>query len=357
MTHTVLENAGFAAFFETEGAGGNHYLHCRIEPGPRPAGATEDELVGCGADGFHSTGTTTGPDIEDCVFAGVFLDDCIAIHGSFCRVLSQNGDTLTLKGAAQEFKAGEPLRIADMKGFFAEATIASIVPAGDRLWQVTLDKNIAVPIDAAEMSDEKKGTKASDPDHCGQAYKILRCRLGNTRSRGILVKADNGLIDGCTIEGAGMSAISIGPEFWWGEAGYCANVVASHNHIRGCVHNNGDQPAMWIHGDGAMGNRNITIADNVFSSCYGQTTIGADWTEGVQIMRNRIDGSFQLPLAVPGSVIAVNHCHIVVLKDNVVIHQGGSAGNLVRLGPDQSASEVKNADDSGIRLQEPSTGG
>lgn len=70
-----MQNGGFATFFETGGAGGNHYLHCRITCGPKPDGATEAQVVSCGADGFHSTETTRGPDIEDCDFEGVYHDD------------------------------------------------------------------------------------------------------------------------------------------------------------------------------------------------------------------------------------------------------------------------------------------
>jgi hypothetical protein len=121
VKNITLQNAGFAAFFETGGAGGNHYVGCRLQPGPRPVGATEEELVGCGADGFHSTQTVTGPDIEDCIFTGVFLDDCIAIHGRFDRVINAGADDLTLSSAQSPPSAGEPLRIADMKGFFAQA--------------------------------------------------------------------------------------------------------------------------------------------------------------------------------------------------------------------------------------------
>lgn len=81
----TLQNSGFAAFFEGGGSG-NRFVDCRIVPGPRPPGATEDQLVGCGADGFHSAGTTVGPSIEGMVFEGVLHDDCIAIHGSFQSV-------------------------------------------------------------------------------------------------------------------------------------------------------------------------------------------------------------------------------------------------------------------------------
>ena len=53
-------DGGFANFFETGGAGGNHYRGCKIQPGPRPPGATADEIVSCGADGPHQNNGDQG---------------------------------------------------------------------------------------------------------------------------------------------------------------------------------------------------------------------------------------------------------------------------------------------------------
>jgi hypothetical protein len=78
MKDITLKNSGFAAFFETGGDGGHRYVGCRVARGPKPPGATEEQLVSCGADGFHSTGTCVGPTFEHCTWEGVLLDDCLA---------------------------------------------------------------------------------------------------------------------------------------------------------------------------------------------------------------------------------------------------------------------------------------
>ena len=92
---TLMRN-GFAPIRE-DGGGGNRYLHCVWALGPRPAGATEDPLVTNAADGMHMIGSYPGPDIENCVFGGVFLDDCIAIHGGFTTIKAVAGRALTLE--------------------------------------------------------------------------------------------------------------------------------------------------------------------------------------------------------------------------------------------------------------------
>ena len=349
LKNVTLQNAGFAAFFETGGAGANRFLNCKLQPGPRPPGATEDELVGCGADGFHSTGTGIGPDIEDCVFTGVFLDDCIAIHGSFDRVVGAEGADITLASTRASPAVGDPLRIADMKGFFAQATCTAVSTKLDGKMQLTLDSDLQVPIDHAEDFDPRKGTKASDPMKCGHGYKILRCRLGDTRSRGILVKADDGLIQGCKIEGCGMSGVSIGPEFWWNEAGYSWNVTVSDNAFLNCNKNNARQAAVWIHGDGAIGNRNITIKNNSFDTCYGDYIILAEWTDGVQITNNKIKQPSTIKSDSPGHVVWINQSKNVTLLGNTVTDPGPYAGDLVGLDPSVSPAEVHNNDSTGIQ--------
>ena len=120
------------------------------------------------------------------------------------------------------------------------------------LLELTLDRVSGVPAEA----------KASNPRNNGAGYKILNCTMGNCRSRGILVKADNGLIEGCTISGCGMSAISIGPEYYWGEADYSKNVTIKGNKLLNNVLNGSEAGVIFVHGDGAMGNGNLTITGN-----------------------------------------------------------------------------------------------
>ena len=350
IQNVTLQNGGFATLFETGGAGANRYLKCRIEPGPRPPGATEDPLVADGADGFHSSATETGPDIEDCVFTGVFLDDCIAIHGGFSRVTQVDGATLTLASIYPLPQVHDTLRIADTHGFFAQGTCQAVERGAGDTVKVTLDQDLHVPIDHTQDDDKRLGTKASNPRYCGRGYKMLRCQLGHTRSRGILVKADDGLIEGCTIAGCGMSGVSIGPEFWWNEAGYNWNVTVTHNRFSQCEQNNDWQGTLFVHGDGAMGNRNISILENTFDRCYGTSIIHCDWTDGVQITGNEIAQPFPFEPRKPCYVIRLMNSKNIKLLDNRVVAPGSFAGDLVGIDPSVAPSEVTNNDAAGIKI-------
>ena len=324
MRGITLQNSGFAAFFETGGEGGNYYVDCRVSPGPKPAGATEGQLVGCGADGFHSSGTRTGPTIERCTWDGVLHDDCIAIHGSLQKIVRGEGNKLILeKGNRGGFIAGEPVRISSKDGFFGEFTCTALRVLKDEgeLLELTLDRECGASAEA----------KASNPRHNGAGYKILNCTLGNCRSRGILVKADNGLIQGCTISGCGMSAISIGPEYFWSEADYSKNVTVRENTLRNNVLNGSKAGVVFVHGDGAMGNGNLTIIGNCFDRNYGQIAIYAENTDGIRITDNRFIAS---PIPLPNAartILDFKTSKNILLKNNVV-ENFAKGDTLVNLG-------------------------
>ena len=336
---TLMRN-GFAPVRE-DGGGGNRLLHCVWALGPRPAGATEAPLVTNAADGLHSTGADPGPDIEGCVFAGVFLDDCIAIHGGFQAVQSAEGRTLIVKEGYGGLAAGGPVRLSNDKGFFAEATVAALKDNGDKKENgdktatVTLDRDLNVP----------PGVKVSSPRHNGAGYKILGCRLGGTRSRGILIKADGGRIENNVIDGCGQAAISVGPEYYWNEADYVHGLTIAGNVLHGnglALYGGG---AILIHGDGAVGNQNITLQNN---RCLGnyQGDIDAAWTDGLTLVGNVFTGVAPRPAAPPAAV-SLAHCRRVRLAGNAVHGAAAYRPALVQVGAE--VSDMTGNDPGGIR--------
>jgi len=317
---TLMRN-GFAPIRE-DGGGGNRYLHCVWALGPRPQRATEDPIVSTQADGMHMIGSYPGPDIEGCVFRGVFLDDCIAIHGGFTAIKSVSGTTLTL-GSDGGLKVGQPARISGEKGFFGEATVIALKDNGDKTWTVTLDRDLGVPPNA----------KVSNPLRDGAGYKIIGCRLGNTRSRGILVKADGGIIRNNIIEGCGQAAVSLGPEYYWNEADYVQNVIVVGNTLRENGKAGYGGGAVLVHGDGAMGNRNIVVKDNLMLSNF-QGDIDAAWADGLTITGN----TFTAPPAPPAGAkpqppISVRDARNVRVGGNHIKTPDGYAQPFVHVGP------------------------
>ena len=332
---TMMRN-GFAPLREDNG-GGNHYLHCVWALGPRPGGAHEAAIVTNAADGMHMTGSSPGPDIEDCQFQGVFLDDCIAIHGGFQTVKSVSGNSLTLIGGVGGVKSGQTVRISDQKGYFAEPMVTAVKDNGDNTTTVTLDRDYSVPI----------GSKLSNPLADGAGYKIIHCHLGCTRSRGILAKADNGLIQGNVLENCGMSAVSLGPEYYWGEADYVHNVTVDDNIIRNDGGASYGGAAILIHGDGAVGNKNIVIRRNKMSNNF-QGDMDIQWVNGVTITNNLLTAPQSLlPGAKTYPAIQLANCINIDLKSNTVYNALGYSKPFIAVGANVTA--VTHNDSSGVR--------
>lgn len=340
----TLQNGGFATIFETGGEGANRFEACRWLPGPMPSGATEKQLACCGADGFHSAGVRIGPVLERCEWHGLLHDDCIAIHGSFQTIVCAEGRKLILEpGNRGNFAIGEPVRISSPDGYFGEFKCVGmrVLQESHGQLELTLDRDCGAPPES----------KASNPQHNGAGYQIINCTLGNTRSRGILVKADNGLIEGCTISGCGMSAISVGPEYYWGEADYSKNVVIRNNLIRNNALNGGEEGAVWVHGDGAIGNGNVTIDENIFDRNYGQNTVLVEYTDGVVIASNRfIMSPLPLPSGKTRTVLNFQSAKNITLKSNVVVN-AAPTDSLLKRG--ENVGAFTGGDAGGIKLATP----
>jgi hypothetical protein len=304
LSNLVLERNGFAAIFENDG-GANSYYDCHWRLGPKPAGAEEKPLVSCSADGFHSVGAFPGPDIENCEFSGVMLDDCIAIHGTLQPVKSSGGEKIVVDQDGMQFKVEQPIRIGT-KGYFANGYVKSITLNPDRTATITLDKDYGVPV----------GAMAGNPLRNGQSFKILNCNLGFTRSRGILVKADEGLIQGNSITECGMSALSAGPEYYWKEGDYVQDLSIRNNQFSKNGFAGRQAAAVLIHGEGAKGNRNVTIESNTFDSNYSGD-IDIEWTAIATISGNEFSAPLSFPpgFSQPRS-IAINSSSDVQLKRN-----------------------------------------
>jgi hypothetical protein len=134
-----------------------------------------------------------------------------------------------------------------------------------------------------------------------------------------------------------MSAISIGPEYYWGEADYARHVTVRGNTLSENVLNGSAAGTIFLHGDGAIGNADITIADNLFDRNYGQTAIHVAYTDGVRIATNRFITS---PLPLPDKARTILH---VETSRNITLnesqHRGKPAAQdtLVSLGKNVEA--------------------
>lgn len=325
-----------------------------------------DPLIACNADGFHSSNVRHGPTLENCSFESM-PDDGIAIHGTYVQVDHAEGRTLVVASRIPRiaFRGGDRLRLYDTKGILASETVVRDItalpnfrssrPSTLRRYQppqtlsyfrLTLDK----PLDAGF------DYLAADADACGAEFEIRHCTIRNNRARGILLKANNGRVENCTIDGSTIAGIVLGPEMlYWNEADYCRNIVIRNNTIRHTGYattgpGNRQGAALTITADGeGPGNTDILVTGNTFDDIAG-ANIAVNAADGVQLRDNRFLNTHRTESRngirqgiEASSVIWLGACRNVVLSGNTVRNSGPFRKRLIALST--QAQNVSGAND------------
>jgi hypothetical protein len=275
----TIFNAATFAVFETGGAGGNRY-RLSVTRGPRPSGARTDPLFSSTADAFHSANVRRGPVLEDCHFESMG-DDGIAIHGTYSLVLQAKGNRIVVSKGT--FQPGDPIRLLDTRDIPAgETTVRSVrslehLPDTQKSHRDTLSDNSTGPyfeLTLARPFPAAFDYLVSNPAASGSGYVLRHNSISNHRARGMLLKADNGLVEGNVIDGSTMGGIVLTPEFWWGESDYSRNVIIRENTIRNVASAPGQLGGVVLAALDkkpipACGHRSIIIENNRFENING----------------------------------------------------------------------------------------
>jgi hypothetical protein len=208
-------------------------------------------------------------------------DDGIAIHGIYSFVFEARGNTLVVNH--NSFRRGDPLRLFDPHGRPAgEAVVESVRPLDGftttrKSRRVTLSDNTKGPFYAIALDRPLAADfdyLASNPAAAGSGYVLRENTIRNHRARGMLLKADHGLIEGNTIDGSTMGGIVLTPEFWWNEASYSRDVIIRHNTIRHVAYAPEQLGAVVIAALetaplAGRGHQHIVLEDNRFENLNG----------------------------------------------------------------------------------------
>lgn len=243
MEDLVFLSASGFCIHENGGEGGNFYRYA-VRRGPVPEGASEAPLLSANADAFHSSNVRRGPVLEGCHFEHMD-DDGIPIHGTYAMILAADAGRLVLAARSRDYlREGDVLRIYDPSG--AETGAAEVrrvrklkdysppqpPPKAFRLYQdpgsltyLEVELDHSVPAEFSGL--------ASNASAQGNGFVIRNCVIRNHRARGMLIKAGDGLIENCLVEGSTMGGIVLSPEMtYWNEADYARNVVIRNTTIR-----------------------------------------------------------------------------------------------------------------------------
>jgi len=370
---TIMNASGFCVF-EHGGEGGNYYNY-NLTYGPKPDGATEEPLMSSNADGFHSAEVRHGPTLEDCHLEGM-NDDGIPIHGSYAFIISSEANYVIAQVGRPPFcQPGDHLHFMDERAVpVADATVVSVEPMPDykreapapskdlkKFQDLANAKYMKIFLD--HPSDAKFGWVIANADATGNGFVVRRCTIRNSRARGMLIKASDGLIEDCTVEGTSMAGIAIVPQLTsWNESDYARNVIVRHNTIRGVEYYAVRGPnqagalsvAAFEYGQFVPlpgGHRNIVIEDNTFENDEGPNILVSS-AQDVVIRNNH----FIHPLWNPGgkvpgvnteALVWLTECSGVQLSGNFLSDPGPYLKTMV----DPTKTATGTGFDNGIVLQ------
>jgi hypothetical protein len=348
---TIEHGSGFCVH-EYGGEGGNRYRYT-VTYGPPPRGATETPLISCNADAFHSSGVRKGPTLEGCLFEGM-CDDGIAIHGSYGLIVeSRDSSWVVTDGVLRE---GDPVRLFSPDGGLAgEARVKSVrklpeyKPVGKsryngfsdlqqfRYCEALVDPPIPAGFDWA----------VSNPAATGSGYVIQNNIIRKHRARGMLLKAEDGLVEGNTVDGSTIAGIVLAPEFWWRESCYSRNIIIRNNTIRHCGYATvgpwtGQAGALSVCAEAdpaaAPGHRNILIEKNRFLDNDG-TNLLLQAVDGATVRDNNFERPGQAPTQRgsghkidPGRLIWISSSSHLRFEGNLVTGAGPALKGLVGIG-------------------------
>lgn len=376
---TVWGTSG-CGFWETgSGEGGSLFKNVVVEPGPKPAGATRDRLVAVNGDFLHQNGQKKGPAVDNCKFTAM-MDDVINIHGLVYYVLSSNGNKTLLaprwdiplkEGAKLVCYDGTSLasttsgtvtlkKIRSYKDASQKAKIEDLYRYCDKQWG---DTTLVYEIETDKPLNTKYGDFLATKDNCGAGTVIKNSVFGKNRSRGIVVKSDDVLIENNTIESTGFPAITLQFDNAFGESGFTTNAIIRNNkivngttsvdmHMKVNEYNYG---AIMIgmqfdqKHQGYLNNyehKNILIENNVIqgTSVYGIFCTSVD---GLTVRNNTVINPFKHGIGTigeayglePNGGILIGQCKNVTVTGNKVT--GGPAQITQAVQLDKNVSNIK----------------
>jgi hypothetical protein len=242
------------AFLEVE-CSGTRYERCRVEkqaPESDTVKGRAPRLRSANADAFHSKFASSGPRIIEC-YAHHHGDDCVNICGDYHLVTSSEGSKLrVLAKHEMDINEGDFVELATFDGgALPDAKVVTIRPLGEandrersfvrhanlqrsfkehergaltEAYELTLDRDVSLSLGSVIASRRRQG----------RGFTVADCDFGDTRSRGILIKASDGEVRGNRLSNCRMESIKVAPEFFWLESGAASNLTIIDNFVEDC---------------------------------------------------------------------------------------------------------------------------
>ena len=248
---TIYGSNSFS-FFET-GCSSTHYNYCVVTKRSSPAGVAPRLRAG-NADGINCNEARIGPLVENCM-VGYNGDDCIIVNGRsypICKTdqvaksiyilsrvdnpLFESGDTLQ-HVKYNGVKNDTIMKIVSLQPYTPTQEDISFVLSKypNLLSKESYTKGLCINVNNFP-ANINKGDIVYNANRVGSGFIIRNNRVGNNRSRGLLIKSKNGLIESNEISNCAMNGILVSPEINWMGGGYADHIEIKNNTISGCMY-------------------------------------------------------------------------------------------------------------------------
>ena len=288
-------------------------------------------------------------------------DDGYNMGTNYLRVIEQiNSKTISAERQGVLFSRGDTITLWDWrdKKERAQAIITGLDTSKDGEVRLTLDRDVQIlhpwGIDKIDTSQGRRDLQEVDGidrianfNSVGQSI-IRNCQFQNMRARCVLVKNSNTLIENNVFHNTHMTAILVGPEFYWGEAPQVRNLIIRDNRF---INIDGSSINIaCFNSENSMDNKNILIENNSFVNygAKGGTSISGKQgtavlvrnSDGVKILNNTFEPS-QAAISMKAPPI------LVEVSKNVIME-----GNIIKDGTSSEINHVNNKGDTPIHISE-----
>ena len=306
----TLYNGGGFGFMEFGGEGGTVLRRVLLTPGEPPANGAPERLISV-CDATHSTCMRRGIRVYDSFFEKM-TDDATNVNGCYGDILetrkeetdtwlSYGTGTSRYTSVCADFRAGDRVMVYTQAGkLLYDGTALSETRQEDGKKWVKVQGTLVPEGDAVIQNASANG----------YGFAFENCLFRNNRSRGLLIKANGGVIRHCTLSDNGMSAILIKAEIedGWGECGFTEDLLVEDNLITRSGYFSGTELHTPIHisgdseptGDPAYHNqKRITIRHNKIADRYTEYAISVNMAGDIVLEGNdlgsRVEKYKELP--------------------------------------------------------------
>lgn len=324
VPHTLfLENCSEVLFTDVEVHGAPAFAllsrdgykltldHVRVIPGPTPLRALVPRLLSSNADGLHFKSSLGEIHVQNCELA-YNGDDSIVLTSAFSPIVqktSGNVITVSTKANSERLLPGDPLFLYNPStGTREEATIQSVIPSA--LTQAEIHAVIAQSFPNAQLrsssfQNARLVTLTSSvnapvggwiANRMGDAsgFSITNNYVENTRARGILIKASNGVVRNNVIFNTILPGIQVRPDAGvFLEGDFAQNVRIEENELRRtALGRSRSYAALYVSGNGfdnwtpGAGHVGLSIIRNRIFNAPGASIL-IEFADDVQIRSNR----------------------------------------------------------------------